>query len=149
MANDLSVMRRIMEQLAAKQEQMAQDIATLQAAEQRNVCQLGLQKLFDHPHFCSAICSRFIIRVRQRIGKKLMTRITHAAQIDLRFGDLPCENFDVSAGVPPCDLTRQGLHFFTKRLVRLDGKAQTVVERFFCRQSSAGRRAQCFADCIA
>jgi hypothetical protein len=30
-----------------------------------------------------------------------MARITHAAQIDLRFGDLACENFDASAGVPP------------------------------------------------
>jgi len=35
MANDLSVMRRMLEQLAAKQEQMAQDIATVQAAEQK------------------------------------------------------------------------------------------------------------------
>jgi len=32
--SDLAVVRRIVEQLAAKQEQMAQDIATLQAAEQ-------------------------------------------------------------------------------------------------------------------
>ena len=34
MGSDLGVVRRIVEQLAAKQEQMAQDIATLQAAEQ-------------------------------------------------------------------------------------------------------------------
>ena len=34
MVSDLAVVRRIVEQLAAKQEQMAQDIATLQAAEQ-------------------------------------------------------------------------------------------------------------------
>jgi hypothetical protein len=34
MGSDLAVVRRIVEQLAAKQEQMAQDIATLQAAEQ-------------------------------------------------------------------------------------------------------------------
>jgi len=33
MVSDLAVVRRIVEQLAAKQEQMAQDIATLQAAE--------------------------------------------------------------------------------------------------------------------
>ncbi len=34
MVRDLAVVRRMVEQLAAKQEQMAQDIATLQAAEQ-------------------------------------------------------------------------------------------------------------------
>ena len=34
MVSDLAVMRRIVEQVAAKQEQMAQDIATLQAAKQ-------------------------------------------------------------------------------------------------------------------
>ncbi len=38
MANDLAVVRRLVEQLAARQDQMAQDIATLQAAEQ-NVSQ--------------------------------------------------------------------------------------------------------------
>ena len=62
-----------------------------------------------------------------------MARITHAAQIDLRFSDSACEYFDVSAGVPPRDLTRESLHFFTKRWVRLDGKAQAVAERIFCR----------------
>ena len=34
MVSDLAVVRRIVEQLAAKQEQMAQDIATLQATKQ-------------------------------------------------------------------------------------------------------------------
>ena len=62
-----------------------------------------------------------------------MARITHAAQIDLRFGNSACENFDVSAGVPPRDLTCESLHFFKKRWVRLDGKAQTMAERIFCR----------------
>ena len=44
--------------------------------------------------------------------KESIARITHAAQIYLRFGDLACENFDVSAGVPPRDLSCEGLHFF-------------------------------------
>ena len=43
-----------------------------------------------------------------------MARITYAAQIDLRFGDLACENLDMNAGVPPRDLTREGLHLFSK-----------------------------------
>ena len=37
MAHDLAVIRRGLEQLAAKQEQMAQDIATLQAVEQQRM----------------------------------------------------------------------------------------------------------------
>ena len=45
-----------------------------------------------------------------------MARITYAAQIDLRFGDSACEQLDVSAGVRPRDLTREGLHFFSKAL---------------------------------
>jgi hypothetical protein len=48
---------------------------------------LGVRRLFDDPHFHSRICSRLIVRVGQRIGKELIARITHAAQIDLRFGD--------------------------------------------------------------
>ena len=87
--------------------------------------------------FARVFRSRLIIRVHQRIGKKLMTRITHAAQIDLRFGDSACKTFDVSAGMQPRDLTCEILHFFTKRLVRLDGKAQTVAERIFCRAGTA------------
>lgn len=77
-----------------------------------------------------------IIRVHQRIGHELMARITHAAQIDLRFGNSACENFDVSAGVPPRDLTCESLHFFKKRWVRLDGKAQTMAERIFRRAAT-------------
>jgi len=62
------------------------------------------------------------VRVGQRLGKELMARITHAAQIDLRLGDSACETFDVSARVPPRDLTCETLRFFAKRLVRLDRK---------------------------
>ena len=77
------------------------------------------------------------VPVGQCLGKELMARITYAAQIDLRFGDSACENLDMNAGVPPRDLTREGLHLFSKRLVRLDGEAQTVAERIFCRAGTA------------
>ena len=66
-----------------------------------------------------------------------MARITYAAQIDLRFGDSACEHLDVSAGMRPRDLTCEGLHFFRKRLVRLDGEAQAVAEGIFCRAGTA------------
>ena len=57
------------------------------------------------------------VAVGQRLRKELTARITYAAQIDLRFGDLACEHLVMSAGVPPSDLKCEGLHFFTKRLV--------------------------------
>ena len=54
-------------------------------------CQLGRQKLFDDFQFRPGVCSRFIVRVRQRIAKELTARVTNAAQVDLCFGDLACE----------------------------------------------------------
>ena len=87
-------------------------------AGSRNACQLGRQKLSDdfkfHPRQCSELIT---VAVGHRLGKELTARITYAAQIDLRFGDLACEHLDMSAGVPPSDLKCEGLHFFRKRLV--------------------------------
>jgi len=77
-----------------------------------------------------------MVRVlRQRLGEELLARITYAAQIDLRFSHSACEQLGVSAGMRPRDLTREGLHFFTKRLVRLDGKAQAVANAFFAERA--------------
>ena len=39
-----------------------------------------------------------------------MARITHAAQIDLRFGDLARELLDFRVGVRPGDLARERFH---------------------------------------
>ena len=39
-----------------------------------------------------------------------MAGISHAAQIDLRFGDLTCEVLGFRVSVGPGDLTRKRLH---------------------------------------
>ena len=54
-----------------------------------------------------------IVRMAQLLRQELKARVTYAAQIELRLGDLACEHLDVSAGVPPRDLTCEGLHLFT------------------------------------
>ena len=41
-----------------------------------------------------------------------MARITHAAQIDLRFGDPPREFFCSGVGVWPGNFTRERFHLF-------------------------------------
>jgi hypothetical protein len=48
--------------------------------------------------------------VAQSIGQKLMARITHAAQIDLRFGDLARKLLGFRAGVGPGNLARKRFH---------------------------------------
>jgi hypothetical protein len=45
--------------------------------------------------------------VAQSIGQKLMARITHAAQIDLRFGDLARKLLGFRGGVGPGNLARK------------------------------------------
>jgi len=42
-----------------------------------------------------------IVIFGQRIGKDLLARITRAAQIDLRFGDLACEFLEFDVGGRP------------------------------------------------
>ena len=45
-------------------------------------------------------------------GQELMARITHAAQIDLRFGDLAREFLDFGVGAGPGNFARKRFHLF-------------------------------------
>jgi|GEM_PF-3061559 hypothetical protein len=65
---------------------------------------------------------------RQRVEKELVARITYAAQIDLRLGDLACEHLNVDAGMRPGDLTSERSRFFALRLISVDRQAQPVAE---------------------
>jgi len=55
------------------------------------------------------------VRVGQRIAKELMARITHAAQIDLRFGDSASELIDVVIGRVASDFSGDRLNLFGQR----------------------------------
>jgi hypothetical protein len=46
------------------------------------------------------------------MGQELMARVTHAAQIDLRFGDLACELLDFRVGAGPGNFARERCHLF-------------------------------------
>ena len=60
--------------------------------------------------FTSHVGVRVIILVAQSIGQELMPRITHAAQIDLRFGDLARELLGFRVGAGPGNLARKRFH---------------------------------------
>ena len=78
---------------------------------------LGVRNCLITLNFIRVSAGTITVTVGHRLGKELTARITYAAQIDLRFGDLACEHLDMSAGVPPSDLKCEGLHFLRKRLV--------------------------------
>jgi hypothetical protein len=46
------------------------------------------------------------------MGQELMARVSHAAQIDLRFGDLACEFLDFGVGGGPGNFARERVHLF-------------------------------------
>jgi hypothetical protein len=52
------------------------------------------------------------VRIIQLIGQKLMSRMTYAAQIDLRFRDTASEVAELGIGVCPSDFARERFHFF-------------------------------------
>jgi hypothetical protein len=84
----------------------------LRQGRHRNFGCVGPQKPAHESKFRPPGGSRFIVRIAQCIGQELMARMTHAAQIDLRFGDPPREFFYSGVGVWPGYFTREHLHLF-------------------------------------
>jgi hypothetical protein len=66
-----------------------------------------------------------------------MARITHAAQIDLRFGDLACEVQDFRVAARPGDLARERFHVLRQCRIGTNGKAERVAKRVSRRTSAA------------
>jgi len=73
----------------------------LDGSWQRNVYRRWHQKVSDAFQLLAAVRSRAIVRFGQRTGKDLLAGITHAAQIDLRFGDLASECLEFDVGGRP------------------------------------------------
>jgi hypothetical protein len=53
---------------------------------QRYVRRIRSREAADESQFLKRVFSRIIVTIGQRIGQELMARVTHALQIDLRFG---------------------------------------------------------------
>jgi hypothetical protein len=58
-----------------------------------------------------------------------MSRITHAAQIDLRFGDPARESFNFGGRIRPGDFTRERFHLFGQSWIGTNRQIQPVAKR--------------------
>ena len=66
-----------------------------------------------------------------------MARITHPAQLDLRFGN-PARQFeDFGFGVWPGNFARERVHLFSKNGIGKNRHAQTVAKRISRRAGAA------------
>src|SRR5438876_3088258 len=68
-----------------------------------------------------------------------MARITYAAQIDLRFGDAPCELLHLGIGVCPRNLARKRLDLFRQGRIGINRQAQSMPNGVSGRADAAVR----------
>jgi hypothetical protein len=68
-----------------------------------------------------------------------MARVTHAVQIDLRFGGPAREFLDFGAGVGPGDFARERVHLFGQGRIGANRHAQSVAKRVSRRASATLR----------
>jgi hypothetical protein len=66
-----------------------------------------------------------------------MACVTHAPQIDLRFGDPARQFLDFGVGACPGNFARERFHLFAQGWVGTNGKAQPVAKRVSRRSSAA------------
>ena len=66
-----------------------------------------------------------------------MARVSHAAQIDLRFGNLAREFSDFGAGVAPGNLVRERFHLFGQGWIGANRQVQPVTQCVSRRASAA------------
>jgi hypothetical protein len=78
----------------------------------RHVRGVRSQQPVQDSHFLRHVCSGVIVRIAQCMGQDLMARVTHAAEIDLRFGDPACEFSYFPVGVGPGNFTRHRFQLF-------------------------------------
>ena len=71
--------------------------------------------------------SELVVGVAPGTVKELMARLTHAAQIDLRFGHLARQFQEFGAGGGPGDVARQRVDRFGKNRIRNNRHAQAVA----------------------
>ena len=98
---------------------------------QRYVVRIRLPKAADECEFLTHVFSRIIVRIAQRIRPEFMACVTHAPQIDLRFGDPARQFLDFGVGACPGNFARERFHLFARGWVGTNGKAQPRGEARF------------------
>jgi hypothetical protein len=68
-----------------------------------------------------------------------MARITHAANVDLRFVDSAFEFLDFGVGAGPGNFARKRFNLFGQGWIGMNGHAQRVAKRVLGRASAAPR----------
>src|SRR5262245_1146772 len=101
---------------------------------QRYVLRIRSPEAADEYEFLTHVFSRIIVRIAQRIRQEFMACVTHAPQIDLRFGDPARQFLDFGVGACPGNFARER---FAQGWVGANGKAQPVAKRVSRRSSAA------------
>ena len=68
-----------------------------------------------------------------------MARVTHAAQIDLRFGDSACELLDFHAGICAGNFPRKCFDLFGQGFIRVNRQAESMPKGVSGRAGAALR----------
>ena len=79
------------------------------------------QKAANESKFFPHVCLRVIVWIAQCAGQQLMSRITDAAQIDLRFGNPARKFLNFSIGVCPGDFASKRVRFFGQGWIGTNG----------------------------
>ena len=87
----------------------------------------------------SRTCSGFIVAIVQPLGQELMTRVAHAANVDLRLGDAARDFVDFGVGAGPGNFARERFNLFGQGWIGINGQAQRVAKRVLGRASAAPR----------
>ena len=68
-------------------------------------------------------CRRFVVGITQCAREELMARRPYVTQVDLRFGNSPCELKNLRGGACSGNVTREWLNFFRQSGIGKDGQA--------------------------
>jgi len=78
-----------------------------------------------------------VVGIAEITREQLLARVSHAAQIDLRFGNLAREFSDFGAGVAPGNLVRERFHLFGQGWIGANRQVQPVTQCVSRRTSAA------------
>src|SRR5262249_18724065 len=66
-------------------------------------------------------CRRFVVGITQCAREELMARRPYVTQVDLRFGNSPCQLKNLRGGACSGNVTREWLNFFRQSGIGKDG----------------------------
>ena len=104
-----------------------------------NLCSRS-ENFFSHSHLSAGAQAGAVVGIAEVTREHLVARISHAAQIDLRFGNLAREVSDFGAGVGPGNLVRERFHLFGQGWIEANRQVQPVTQCVPRRASAAMAR---------